>query len=60
LRIHLPERTITAEIAAKPLRKVRDVDSDILVIVLQGYPIGDMIAEAGLSKAPKSAKPTSW
>jgi hypothetical protein len=41
LRIRLPERTITAEIAAKSLRKaqtaIRDAAVDNIALVLQGH-----------------------
>ncbi|HKD26901.1 MAG TPA: hypothetical protein VKC66_13490 [Xanthobacteraceae bacterium] len=52
LRIRLPGRTLTADIAAKSLRKahtaIRDAGADNIVIVLQGHLIaGDVIAEAG-------------
>jgi hypothetical protein len=62
LCIRLPDRTITAEIAAKSLRKaqtaIRDVGADNLALVLQGRLIaGDVVAEAGLSAQPKAAKP---
>jgi hypothetical protein len=54
LRIRLPERTLTADIASKSLRKaqtaIRDAGADNLALVLQGRLIaGDVIAEAGLS-----------
>jgi hypothetical protein len=62
LRIRLPDRTITAEIAAKSLRKaqtaIREAGADNIALVLQGQLIaGDVIAEAGLSAQPKAAKP---
>jgi hypothetical protein len=61
LRIRLPDRTLTAEIAAKSLRKaqtaIRDVGADNIVLLLQGsLTAGDVIAEAGLSAQPKAAK----
>ena len=60
LRIRLPDRTLTAEIASKSLRKaqtaIRDVGADNIVLLLQGHLIaGDVIAEAGLSAQPKAA-----
>jgi hypothetical protein len=63
LRIRLPGRTLTADIAAKSLRKaqtaIRDAGADNIVLVLQGHLIaGDVIAEAGLAAQPKTAKPT--
>jgi hypothetical protein len=62
LRIRLPDRTVTAEIAAKSLRKaqavIRDAGADNIVLLLQGRLVaGDVIAEAGLSAQPKAAKP---
>ena len=61
LRIRLPDRTITAEIAAKSLRKaqnaMREAGADGIVTVLQGHLVaGDRIAEAGLSAQPKTPK----
>jgi hypothetical protein len=58
LRIRLPERTVTAEIAAKSLRKaqtaIRQAGPDAIALVLQGrLAAGDVIAEAGLSAQPK-------
>jgi hypothetical protein len=63
LRIRLPERTITAEVAAKSLRKaqtaIRDTRADNIALVLQGHLVaGDVIAEAGLSAQPRATKPT--
>jgi hypothetical protein len=62
LRIQLPERTVTADIAAKSLRKaqatVRALGADSVVLLLQGHlAAGEVIAEAGLSAQPKTAKP---
>jgi hypothetical protein len=61
LRIRLADRTITAEIAAKSLRKaqnaMREAGADGIVTVLQGHLVaGDRIAEAGLSAQPKTPK----
>jgi hypothetical protein len=62
LRIRLPGRTVTAEIASKSLRKaqtaIREAGADSIAPVLQGRLVaGDVIAEAGLSAQPKAAKP---
>jgi hypothetical protein len=62
LHIRLPDRSVTAEIAAKSLRKaqtaIREAGADNLALVLQGHLVaGDVIAEAGLSAQPKAAKP---
>ena len=58
LRIRLPDRTVTAEIAAKSLRKaqtaIREVGADNIALVLQGHLVTrDVIAEAGLSAQTK-------
>jgi hypothetical protein len=52
LRIRLPDHTITAEIAAKSLRKaqtsIREAGADNIALMLQGPLIaGDVIADAG-------------
>lgn len=62
LRIRLPDRTVTAEIASKSLRKaqtaIREAGADSIALVLQGRLVArDVIAEAGLSAQPKAAKP---
>jgi hypothetical protein len=62
LRIRLPDRTTTAEIAAKSLRNaqtaIREAGTDHIALMLQGRLIaGDMITEASLSAQPKAAKP---
>ena len=54
LRIPLPDRKLSADIAAKSLRKaqaaIRDAGADAVALVLQGCLVeDDMIAEAGLS-----------
>ena len=59
LRIRLPDRTITAEIAAKSLRKaqtaIRETGADNIALVLQGHLVaGDRVAEAGLAAQPKA------
>jgi hypothetical protein len=61
MRILLPDRTVTAEIATKSLRKaqaaIRDVGGDGVVVVLQGRLVaGDVIAEAGLAAQLKQPK----
>jgi hypothetical protein len=61
LRIRLPDRTVTAEIATKSLRKaqtaIRDAGADNIALLLQGRLVaGDVIAEAGLSAQPKTPK----
>ena len=61
LRIRLPARTLTAEIAAKSLRRaqaaIREAGADNIALVLQGHLIIDAIIEAGLAAQPKTAKP---
>ena len=61
LRIRLPDRTATAEIASKSLRRaqatIREQGPDNVVCVVQGHLVeGDTIAEAGLSAQPKATK----
>jgi hypothetical protein len=57
LLIRVPDRTGTAEIAAKSLRKAQsaiEAGADNLALVLQGHLVaGDRVAEAGLSALPK-------
>ena len=58
LCIRLPDRIVTAEIAAKSLLKaqtaIREAGADN---VLQGRLVaGDRVADAGLSRQPKAAK----
>ena len=61
LRIRLPGRILTAEIATKSLRRaqtaIREVGADNIALVLQGHLIIDAIVEAGLAAQPKTAKP---
>jgi hypothetical protein len=62
LNIRFPERTVTADIAAKSLRKadtaIREAGVDNITPILQGrLAAGDTIAEAGLTAQPKT-KPT--
>jgi hypothetical protein len=64
LRVRLPDRTITAEVSAKSLRKaqnaIREAGAAAIVLTLQGYLVAsDVIAEAGLSVQPKTVKPPS-
>jgi hypothetical protein len=59
LRISLPGRFVTAEIAAKSLRKAQraiiEAGTDNVALVLQGHlTADDTIAEAGLSAQPKA------
>jgi len=60
LRISLPDRRVSAEIAAKSLRKaqatVRVHGTENTACILQGNLVGDTIAEAGISAQPKTAK----
>jgi hypothetical protein len=58
LRIRLPDRKLTADIATKSLRKaqaaIREAGGDAIALVLQGCLLADdTIAEAGLSAQPK-------
>jgi hypothetical protein len=59
LRIRLPDRTITAEIAARSLYKaqtaIRETGADNIALMLQGHLIaGDRVAEAALAAQPKA------
>jgi hypothetical protein len=59
LRIRLPDRKLSVDIAAKSLRKaqaaIRKAGADAIALVLQGCLVaGDIIAEAGLSAQPKA------
>jgi hypothetical protein len=59
LRIRLPDRKLTADIAAKSLRKaqaaIREAGADAIALVLRGCLVeGDVIAEAGVSAQPKA------
>lgn len=68
LRIQLPDRVVTADIAAKSLRKaqaaIREHGAENVACILQGSLVGDAIIEAGLSaqvkatKAPPEKEPT--
>jgi hypothetical protein len=60
LKVKLTDRVLTADLAAKSVRKVqaavRANGADNVAVVLQGVLVGDAIAEAGLSaqlKVPK-------
>jgi hypothetical protein len=62
LRIQLPDRVVTAEVAAKSLRKaqtaIREQGGDNVVLMLRGKLVaGERIDEAGLSVQPKQPKP---
>ena len=65
LRIRVPDRTVTADIATKSLRRaqatIREAGSDNCVCILQGKLVaGDAVLEAGLSvqlKAKAEAAP---
>jgi hypothetical protein len=59
LRIRLPDRKLSADIAAKSLREaqaaIREAGADAIALVLRGRLVeGDVIAEAGLSAQPKA------
>jgi len=62
LRVQLPDRTVTADVAAKSVRKaqaaIREAGADGVAVILQGsLAAGDKIMEAGLSAQPKAPKP---
>jgi len=59
----LRDRPLTAEIAAKSLRKaqtaIRETGADNIALVLQGHLVaGDRVAEAGLAAQPKAHSKT--
>jgi hypothetical protein len=61
LRVRLPNRKLSAEIATKSLRKaqaaIREAGVDAIALVLRSCLVeGDVIAEAALSAQPKAAK----
>jgi predicted O-methyltransferase YrrM len=61
LRVQLPDRVVTADVAAKSLRKaqaaIREAGVDGVAVILQGaLAAGDEITEAGLSAQPKAPK----
>jgi hypothetical protein len=60
LAIRLPDRTVTADIAAKGVRRavaaIAENGPDGVALVLSGRLDGGAIAEAGLSAMPKVAK----
>lgn len=62
LRVQLPDRTMTADVAAKSVRKaqaaIRESGADGVAVILQGaLAAGDKITDAGLSAQPKAPKP---
>jgi hypothetical protein len=61
LAIRLPDRTVTADIAAKGVRRavaaIGEHGPDGVALVLSGRLDGGAIAEAGLSAMPKAPKP---
>jgi hypothetical protein len=61
LTIRLPDRTITADLAAKSVRRaiamVREHGPEAVGAIVQGRLSGSQIAEAGLSVQPKGPKP---
>jgi hypothetical protein len=60
LRIKLPDRVLSADIAAKYLRRaqaaIKDLGAENVAVILQGNLVGDAIADAGLSAMPKGAR----
>jgi hypothetical protein len=61
LTIRLPDRTVTADLAAKSVRRaitmVREYGPEAVAAIVQGRLSGSQIAEAGLSVQPKGPKP---
>jgi len=60
LKIKLPDRTLSADIATKSLRRaqatIKELGADGVACILQGNLVGDAIADAGLSAQPKQKK----
>jgi hypothetical protein len=63
LTVRLPDRVLTAELAAKSVRKaqqtIRDAGAENVFAMLQGTLIGDAITDAGLVAQVKTPKPTT-
>ncbi len=62
LRVQLPDRTVTADVAAKSVRKaqaaIREAGADSVAVILQGQlTADDRIADAGLSAQLKAPNP---
>ena len=62
LRIRLPDRTVTADLAAKSVRRaqaaIREHGDDGVAAIIQGKLVaGDVMQEAGLAVQPKIPKP---
>jgi hypothetical protein len=62
LRVQLPDRIITADVAAKSVRKaqtaIKESGADNIALILQGVLLaGDVIGEAGLVAQLKVPKP---
>ena len=62
LRIRLPDRTVTADLAAKSVRRaqaaIREHGEAGVAAVIQGkLVVGDVMQEAGLAVQPKIPKP---
>jgi hypothetical protein len=60
LTIRLPDGTVTADLAAKSVRRiatVREHGPEAVAAIVQGRLSGNQIAEAGLSVQPKGPKP---
>ena len=60
LYVKLPDRTVSADIAAKSLRRaqaaIREAGGDNVAVILQGALVGDAIMEAGLAAQPRTPK----
>jgi hypothetical protein len=61
LRVQLPDRTLSVDLAAKSVRKaqaaIRELGSENIALVLQGtLTANDILAEAGLVAQPKIKK----
>jgi hypothetical protein len=61
LRIKLPDRVVSTDIAAKSLRRaqtaIRELGADGVAVILQGTLVAnDVIADAGLAAQPRAKK----
>ena len=60
LTIRLPDRTVTADLNAKSVRRainvIREYGPDAVAAIVQGRLVGSEITEAGLSAQPKATR----
>jgi hypothetical protein len=57
VEIQLPDRRVTADVAAKSVRRalatIAEHGPDVVAVIIQGKLVGDTIADAGLMAQPK-------